>query len=197
MALSPIIIIIAAYLLGSISSAVLISRIFSLNDPRKEGSKNPGATNVYRLGGAVPAALVLLCDVLKGALPVLLGLELGFQSLAIAAIGVSACLGHMYPAFFHFVGGKGVATALGVLLPLSLTLCLALIITWTVVLKLRGYSSLAALVTVVSAPFYCYLFAPEHLSTVILLCALVFWRHHSNIERLRNHTESSIVKKRD
>lgn len=195
MGLLGLLFITAAYLLGSISSAVLICRIYRLPDPRQHGSNNPGATNVYRLGGNVPAALVLICDLLKGTIPVWLGYYAGLAPLVLGFVGIAACLGHMYPIFFHFEGGKGVATALGGVLPIGLDLAALLIITWMITLKLRGYSSLAAIISVSLAPLYTWLIKPEYTLPVAMLSCLIIIRHQSNISRLRNHTESKIVKK--
>ncbi|WP_432454530.1 MULTISPECIES: glycerol-3-phosphate 1-O-acyltransferase PlsY [unclassified Agarivorans] len=185
----------AAYLLGSISSAVLICRIFSLPDPRHHGSNNPGATNVYRLGGKIPAGLVLVCDLLKGTVPVWLGYYAGLSPLVLGFVGIAACLGHMYPIFFHFEGGKGVATALGGVLPIGLDLAALLILTWLIILKLRGYSSLAAIISVSLAPFYTWLIKPEYTLPVAMLSCLIIIRHQGNIHRLRNHTETKVIKK--
>jgi glycerol-3-phosphate acyltransferase PlsY len=185
----------AAYLLGSISSAVLICRIYRLPDPRQHGSNNPGATNVYRIGGKIPAALVLVCDLLKGMVPVWVGYYAGLAPIVLGFVGIAACLGHMYPIFFHFEGGKGVATALGGVLPIGLDLAALLIVTWIITLKLRGYSSLAAIVSVSLAPLYTWLIKPEYTLPVAMLACLIIIRHQSNISRLRNHTESKVVNK--
>ncbi|WP_220718931.1 glycerol-3-phosphate 1-O-acyltransferase PlsY [Agarivorans litoreus] len=185
----------AAYLLGSISSAVLICRIYRLPDPRQHGSNNPGATNVYRIGGKTPAVLVLVCDLLKGMVPVWLGYYAGLAPVVLGFVGIAACLGHMYPIFFHFEGGKGVATALGGVLPIGLDLAALLIVTWIITLKLRGYSSLAAIVSVSLAPLYTWLIKPEYTLPVAMLACLIIIRHQGNITRLRNHTESKVVNK--
>ena len=144
--------LVLAYLLGSISSAILVSRLFKLPDPRSNGSNNPGATNVYRLGGAVPACLVLVFDILKGTIPVWGAYFLQLEPLMLGLIGVAACLGHMFPVFFHFKGGKAVATAFGTLLPIGLLLGGLLISTWVAVVAITRYSSLGALVAVSLAP---------------------------------------------
>ncbi|MPW30584.1 glycerol-3-phosphate 1-O-acyltransferase PlsY [Agarivorans sp. B2Z047] len=185
----------AAYLLGSISSAVLICRIYRLPDPRQHGSNNPGATNVYRIGGKIPAALVLVCDLLKGMVPVWMGYYAGLAPIVLGFVGIAACLGHMYPIFFHFEGGKGVATALGGVLPIGLDLAALLIVTWIMTLKLRGYSSLAAIVSVSLAPLYTWLIKSEYTLPVAMLACLIIIRHQGNITRLRNHTESKVVNK--
>ncbi|SHH94888.1 glycerol-3-phosphate 1-O-acyltransferase PlsY [Ferrimonas marina] len=173
-----------AYLLGSISSAVLVSRLFGLPDPRTQGSGNPGATNVLRLGGKGPAALVLLFDVLKGTLPVWGSYYLGLPPLALAAIGIAACLGHIYPIFFQFQGGKGVATALGAVAPIGFDMIGAVIATWVVVALISRYSSLASIVTALLAPLYAWLFKGQYAVAVALLCLLILWRHKGNMVRL-------------
>ena len=147
--------LVLAYILGSVSSAILVSRLFKLPDPRSHGSNNPGATNVYRLGGKVPAVLVLVFDILKGTIPVWGAYFLKIDPLMLGLIGVAACLGHMYPLFFSFKGGKAVATAFGTLLPIGLSLGGMLIATWLIIVAITRYSSLAALVTVsLSASLY-------------------------------------------
>ena len=138
-----LIMIIAAYLLGSISSAVLICRVTRLPDPRTVGSNNPGATNVLRIGGKAAAASVLLCDMLKGTIPVWLGYFLDIDPIILGVVAIAACLGHMYPIFFHFKGGKGVATALGAIAPIGLDLTGMIMGTWLLVAFLFRYSSLA------------------------------------------------------
>ncbi|MEF1212045.1 glycerol-3-phosphate 1-O-acyltransferase PlsY, partial [Vibrio alginolyticus] len=152
----------AAYLLGSVSSAVLICRLLKLPDPRSVGSNNPGATNVLRIGGRGAAVSVLLCDMLKGTIPVWGGYFLGIDPIILGVIAIAACLGHMYPIFFHFKGGKGVATALGAIAPIGLDLTGLVMLTWLSVAALFRYSSLAALVTVLVTPFYTWMFKPQY-----------------------------------
>ncbi|KJF81805.1 glycerol-3-phosphate 1-O-acyltransferase PlsY [Photobacterium angustum] len=184
--------IIAAYLLGSISSAVLISRLYRLPDPRKSGSGNPGATNVLRLGGKSAAALVLVSDILKGMLPVWLSYFLGINPFLLGIIGIAACLGHIYPLFFHFQGGKGVATALGALAPIGWDLSGMLITTWVLTLVVTGYSSLASLITALAAPMLTWLVKPEYTMPVSMLSCLIILRHHENIRRLLDGQETKI-----
>ena len=169
--------IILAYLGGSISSAVLVCRGYGLPDPRENGSHNPGATNVLRLGGRSAAILVFVCDMSKGTVPVYLAWYLGVTPFFLGLIGVAACLGHMYPLFFHFQGGKGVATALGTMLPIGFDMGAMMLTTWVVVLLLSGYSSLAALAAALLAPLYTYWLKPEYTMPVAMLCALVVYRH--------------------
>jgi glycerol-3-phosphate acyltransferase PlsY len=185
--------IIAAYLLGSISSAILICQLLGLPDPRTTGSQNPGATNVLRISNKITAATVLFFDVLKGAIPVWLGYFLNLDPIALGFVAIATCLGHMYPIFFDFKGGKAVATALGVFLPIGWFLGLLLIITWVTVVKLTKYSSLAAIVTVSLAPLYVYLIKPHYLYPSLMLSALIIFRHRDNIARLLDGTESKIT----
>lgn len=185
--------IICAYFIGSISSAVLICRLVQLPDPRTFGSCNPGASNVYRLGGKKIALAVLICDMLKGVIPVWGGYFLNVDALLLGLIGISACLGHMYPIFFHFKGGKGVATALGAIAPIGLDLTALSLITWLVILVVFRYSSFASLVTVLLAPFYTWLIKPQYTLPVAMLCCLIILRHHQNIHRLLIGTEPKIT----
>lgn len=191
-----LIMIISAYLLGSISSAVLICRVMGLPDPRAVGSHNPGATNVLRIGGKKTAVAVLLSDMLKGTIPVWSAYFLGIDSLLLGIIAIAACLGHMYPLFFHFKGGKGVATALGAIAPIGLDLTLMLMLTWLVVAVIFRYSSLAALVTVLLAPFYTWMVKPQYTLPVAMLCCLIVLRHHQNIKRLFAGTEPKVGEKK-
>lgn len=187
---------ICAYLIGSVSSAVLVCQLFKLPDPRFSGSNNPGATNVLRLGGKLPAALVLTFDILKGTIPVWGAYFLGVEPNWLGAIAVAACLGHIYPVFFHFNGGKAVATAFGALLPIGLSLGGLLIATWAIVVWFTRYSSLGAIVTVVLAPFYTWLIKPLYTMPVSFLTVLIIFRHRANIKRLLQGKEPKIGKKK-
>ncbi|MDK2704510.1 glycerol-3-phosphate 1-O-acyltransferase PlsY [Vibrio vulnificus] len=187
---------IIAYLLGSISSAVLICRVLRLPDPRGVGSNNPGATNVLRIGGKGAAAAVLLCDMLKGTIPVWSGYYLGIEPVLLGVIAIAARLGHMYPLFFHFQGGKGVATALGAIAPIGLDLTGMIMATWLLVAILFRYSSLAALVTVLLAPMYTWMIKPQYTLPVGMLCCLIVLRHHQNIRRLFTGEEPKIGEKK-
>lgn len=184
--------IVVAYLFGSISSAVLICKLFGLPDPRHTGSNNPGATNVYRLGGKVPAILTLVFDVLKGMIPVWGSYFLNIPPLFLGLIAVAACIGHIFPLYFHFRGGKAVATALGAMFPVAWEMALLLIFTWLVVFRISKVSSLAAIITVSLAPFYAYWIKPQYTVPVIMISALIIWRHQSNISRLRSGEEHRI-----
>jgi glycerol-3-phosphate acyltransferase PlsY len=188
--------IISAYLLGSISSAVLICRLLRLPDPRSVGSNNPGATNVLRIGGKKAAAAVLLCDMLKGTIPVWAGYFLKIDPLILGVVAIAACLGHMYPIFFHFKGGKGVATALGAIAPIGLDLTAMIMATWLFVAVIFRYSSLAAIVTVLLAPLYTWLVKPQYTLPVAMLCCLIILRHHQNIKRLFAGTEPKVGEKK-
>ena len=193
-----LIMIIIAYLLGSISSAVLICRLKGLPDPRNSGSHNPGATNVFRLGGKGAAGLVLLCDILKGMLPVWGGYFLEINPLLLGIIAISACLGHMYPLFFHFKGGKGVATALGALAPIGLDLTGMLFGSWVITVLVTGYSSLASMITALLAPLFTWLVKPQYTLPVAMLSCLIVLKHHENIRRIFAGKEKKIwQRKRD
>ncbi|MGN2611810.1 glycerol-3-phosphate 1-O-acyltransferase PlsY [Aliivibrio fischeri] len=193
-----LIMIIIAYLLGSISSAVLICRLKGLPDPRTSGSHNPGATNVFRIGGRSAAGLVLLCDILKGMLPVWGGYFLEINPFMLGIIAISACLGHMYPLFFHFKGGKGVATALGALAPIGLDLTGMLFGCWVVTVLITGYSSLASMITALLAPLFTWLVKPQYTLPVAMLSCLIVLKHHENIKRFFEGKETKIwQRKRD
>lgn len=183
-----------AYLIGSISSATIVCRLSGLPDPRLQGSGNPGATNVLRIGGKRAALSTLLGDMLKGWLPVTIAQFAHVQPAVIGAVGVAAFLGHLYPVFFGFVGGKGVATSLGVHLGLSPTLGLAVIATWLAVAALFRYSSLAALVASLVAPLYVWATLRSAALVVVslVICVLLFWRHRDNIRRLLAGREDRI-----
>jgi glycerol-3-phosphate acyltransferase PlsY len=192
--LTEIILIVAAYLMGSVSSAIIVCGIMGLPDPRGEGSGNPGATNVLRIGGKKAAAIVLLGDSLKGLLPVLIGHLLQMPLLVLGLAGLAAFLGHLYPVFFRFQGGKGVATFIGVLLGLHWMLGLAAIGTWLVMAAVVKISSLSALVMAALVPVYGWLIF-QHLYMTLLLIVIVvmlFWRHRSNIRNLIHGEEGKI-----
>jgi glycerol-3-phosphate acyltransferase PlsY len=188
--------ILIAYLLGSVSSAIVVTKLFVNTDIRQQGSGNPGATNVLRVAGKKAAAVVFLFDVLKGALPVYLGFLFGLEPLGLSAIAISACIGHIFPVYFEFKGGKGVATALGALLPLNWWLALCLVTTWGLVFALSRISSLAAIFTFLLAPIYTYLFEPDYTIAVSLLCLLILARHKQNIFRLFAKQEHKLRRKK-
>ncbi len=178
--------VLTAYLLGSISAAIIVCKLMGLPDPRSQGSNNPGATNVLRIGGKKAAAITLFGDLLKGLIPVLIAQYLSDSPGIVASVALAAFLGHLYPVFFGFKGGKGVATAFGVLLGLSWQLGLSLLITWLIIAKIFRVSSLAALISTALTPFYIWFFdlPLAYLAMSIPLSALVIWRHRSNIQRL-------------
>ena len=183
-----------AYLLGSLSSAVITSRLMGLPDPREEGSKNPGATNMLRLGGKKAAIITLLGDLLKGLVPLVVAKALDAPYEVLAAVGLAAFLGHLYPVFFGFKGGKGAATALGVLAGYSWLVGLASLLTWLSVAYLSRISSLAALTAAALAPLYVWFLLHSPVLTVatVLMCTVLFWRHKSNIRRILLGEESKF-----
>ncbi len=191
------ILFIVAYCLGSISSAIIVCRLLSLPDPRTVGSNNPGATNVLRHGGKKAAAITLLGDMLKGVVAVLIArfIEPGEINLVLAGLG--AFLGHLYPLFFQFRGGKGVATFFGALLAINWMAGVATLLSWLLFAKVFKISSLAALITAVLAPVYLWFFASANevvwLSGVMSL--LLIWRHRSNIRKLLDGSEDAIASK--
>jgi glycerol-3-phosphate acyltransferase PlsY len=179
------------YLLGSISSAIVVAKLMGLPDPRTQGSGNPGATNMLRVGGRKAAVVTLLGDMLKGVIPVLVA-HLAQASIAVVAgVGLAAFLGHLYPVFFGFRGGKGVATALGVLVAAAWQVGAATVATWLVVFALTRISSLSALVAFALAPVYAWLLHPRgpFVAAVAAISVLLIWRHRSNIRKLLAGTE--------
>jgi len=187
--------VILAYLAGSLSSAMIIARIYQLPDPRTNGSGNPGATNILRIGGAGPAVLVLIGDVLKGTIVVWCSYFIGLDPLSLGLVAVAACLGHIFPVFFEFKGGKGVATAFGAMLPIGLDLTGLLLASWLAMVLITGYSSVAALIVSLLAPVLTYLIKPEYTAAVTMLCLLILVRHQPNMARLLKGQESKIWKK--
>ena len=204
----PLTVVVLAYLLGSLSFAVIVSKFMGLSDPRSYGSKNPGATNVLRSGNKKAAVLTLLFDAVKGWVPVAVllhfGAAYGLAEGVAAAAGLAAFLGHLYPVFFKFEGGKGVATALGVLMGVSPLLGLAVAITWLGIAAYFRYSSLAALLAAVLAPVYYAMAADGPLwdfngAIFGMLCVmgiLLFWRHRDNVNRLLAGTETKLGAKK-
>ncbi len=183
-----------AYLLGSVSSAVVIARIMGLPDPRETGSKNPGATNILRYGGKTAAVLTLAGDILKGVAAVMMARALTADSMVVTLTGFAAFLGHLFPVYFGFRGGKGVATALGVWLAINPWVGLALIATWVLVALLFRYSSLSALMASLAAPLYVAWLSPgtPYLITIIVMSAILIIRHRDNIRNLIAGTEGRI-----
>lgn len=200
-ALAPWIAVFAAYLIGSLSFAVIVSKAMGLNDPRTYGSGNPGATNVLRSGNKAAAILTLVFDALKGFVPVVLvdqfGGRWGLGEGTVALAGLAAFLGHLWPVFFRFQGGKGVATAAGVLLGMNPWLGAATLLTWIIIAAFFRYSSLAAIVAAAFAPFYQLLIwggGPLALS-ITVMSLLLIWRHSANIRKLFAGTESKLGQK--
>ena len=175
-----------AYLTGSVSSAIIVCQLMGLADPRENGSGNPGATNVLRIGGKKAAAITLMGDALKGLLPVLLAKALAVDSLILSCVVFAAFLGHLFPVFFGFKGGKGVATSFGVALGVDWHLGAVVLGTWYIVYKVGKISSLAALVAATLTPVYVWLITGNSyfLVTFILISLILLWRHKSNIQRL-------------
>lgn len=182
-----------SYLLGSLSSAIIVCRLFRLTDPRTTGSHNPGATNVLRSGNKLAALITLLGDALKGVIPVLIATGLGASPTVVGLVMLAALLGHMYPVFFAFKGGKGVATALGCLLGLSWSFALLSVATWLVIAAIFRYSSLAALVSSALTPFYAYwLLDRRYVPIMALIAVLIIVRHRKNIANLLSSRETKV-----
>lgn len=188
------ILVVGAYLLGSISSAIIVCRLMRLPDPRTQGSNNPGATNVLRIGGKKAAAITLLGDALKGLIPVLIAHAIDSSPLIFALTGMAAFLGHLYPVFFGFKGGKGVATALGVQFGLSWMIGGAVAGVWLFMAKVLKISSLAALVSMALAPVFVWIFWPatELIVMQSVMTLMLFWRHRSNIQNMLRGTEGKL-----
>ncbi len=186
--------LVAAYLLGSLASAIIVCKLMGMGDPRLDGSGNPGATNVLRLHGKKAGILALLGDLLKGVIPVLLARYIGASDTVIALSGLAAFIGHLFPVFFGFKGGKGVATLLGVLIALHWLLGLMFALTWITVAKLSRYSSLAGITSAIVTPVFAYLLLPNLAYTLCtaIMSALLLWRHRTNISKLLAGTESQI-----
>ncbi len=186
--------VIFAYLVGSISAAIIVCKILNLPDPRTQGSNNPGATNVLRIGGKKAAAIVLIGDGLKGAIPVLVAQYLGVELFEMALVALAAFLGHVYPIFFGFKGGKGVATFIGALLALNYLVGLSFAITWLFVAKVLKISSLSALIATLLSPVYFYWFTGNFEATFVIgiICIWIFFTHRSNIQRMLSGEEDSI-----
>lgn len=195
--LIPIIWIIAGYLIGSIAFGILMSKAFGLPDPRTVGSGNPGATNVARSGKKLPAILTLLGDAFKGWFPVWLALQSNMLMWVVAGVGLAVFFGHLYPIYHRFKGGKGVATALGVMLAISPLLGLAALFTWMIVFAISRYSSLGAIVAAALSPVYAWFLLSaykDYIITVTVMSVFLIWRHRTNIQKLLAGTESGFKK---
>ena len=188
--------IILAYLIGSFSTAIITCKIMGIEDPRKTGSNNPGATNVLRHGGKKAAIITLFGDMLKGLIPVLIAAQLQMSSEIIAAAGLFALLGHVFPIYYGFKGGKGVATYYGVILGMSWLVGLIALAIWLSVAAVLKISSLSALVSIFATPFILWYFSQsiELTAAVTLMSIIVFWRHQENIKSLLQGSENKIGK---
>ena len=191
------VLLILAYLIGSLPFAVIVSKAFGLADPRSFGSGNPGATNVLRTGNKLAAALTLIGDAAKGWLAMFVVAKVDAGSTAVALAGLAAFIGHLFPVFLKFKGGKGVATAVGVLIALNGWLALGAVLVWLATVAITRYSSLAALVAAAAAPAIAFWLHGAGASTqvVLVMCLLLVWRHKENIKRLLAGTESQIGNK--
>lgn len=192
--MSVIFALVVAYLLGSLSSAIIISKIFKTADPRTAGSGNAGATNVLRIAGKKQAALVLVGDLLKGLMAVWIGHLFHVTPFMLGFVGFAAVVGHIFPVYFGFKGGKGVATALGAILGLSFISGLLMAASWAAIAFVTRYSSLASMVAVILAPVFLALFAKTaFFIPTACITAFILWKHKDNIARLKNNTESRIT----
>lgn len=183
-----------AYLIGSLSAAIITCKLMGLPDPRTQGSRNPGATNVLRIAGKKIAALVLLGDMLKGLIPLLVARAFEVEDHILAAVGLAAFLGHLYPIYFGFHGGKGVATSLGILLGMAWPVAAAVLATWLFMAKVFRISSLSAITAAVAAPIYTWILM-DSVPLQVMVCvisAMLLWRHRGNIQRIFSGAESRI-----
>lgn len=193
---SSLYMVIVAYLLGSINMAILMCKVFALPSPRSIGSGNPGATNVLRLGGKLPAALTLLGDALKGFIPVLIAWILGLDAFSVSLVALAAIIGHIFPIFFKFKGGKGVATLIGAIFAFSWIIGLCFVISWLIIALISRYSSLSALIATIEVPFIVNaLFGIKPTTIFTIISIIIILRHHQNITRLIKGEESKIGQK--
>ena len=195
--INQLLMILFAYLVGSISSGIIVSRFFNLPDPRTIGSKNPGATNVMRSGNKKAAIFTLLGDLLKAIFVLAIAEYLGFEDLIIVCVALAVLIGHIYPIFYKFRGGKGVATAIGILIALNFKLALIVLSIWLIVFGIWRYSSLAAIVAVISAPFIgIFILKDQSLYCIayILITIIILFKHKTNIKKLLSGTELKFKK---
>lgn len=191
--MSALIAMIIAYLLGSVSSAIIISKIFKTADPRTEGSGNAGATNILRLAGKKQAVMVLIVDLLKGLIAVWIGHLFHLHAFMLGIVALAAVVGHIYPLYFGFKGGKGVATAIGATVGLSFLCGILVAIIWGIVAFTMRYSSLASIIAIILIPIFLIIFAKAAFFIPgVLIAALIVWKHKENITKLQNKTESKI-----
>ena len=191
--MSSLIALVISYLLGSLSSAVITSRIFKFPDPRSEGSGNAGATNVLRTAGKKPALYAVIGDILKGFIAVIIGRLIGLEGAMLGLVAFIAVIGHIFPIFFGFKGGKGVATAIGSLLGLSIIMGISTALIWIVVAYVTRYASLASLIAIAAGALLTLIFHhPAYFFPVLLTAAVITWKHKDNIDRLKKGSESKI-----
>jgi glycerol-3-phosphate acyltransferase PlsY len=189
--------ILIAYLFGSLNFAIILCKFAGLPDPRSQGSGNPGATNVLRFGGKKLAFIVILGDALKGVIPVLLARAVGIDGIALSWVALVAVLGHMYPIFFRFEGGKGVATMLGAIIALSWFVGILVVLTWIVIAALFRFSSLASIISVILLPIYLSFCQQQaYILPMIIMAVIILYRHSTNIKRLFKGEEPKIGKKK-
>ena len=188
-----------AYLLGSISSAIVVSRLFKVTDPREIGSGNPGTTNILRYAGKTAAAMTLIGDITKGIIPIAIGYKLGFTSGTLSVLGLCSLLGHIYPVFYHYKGGKGIATFIGILIALNWLLACCFILTWAATAFFTRYSSLSALLAITVTPMAAYIIeVPTTMLIMLTCCSLIIFIHHKkNILNLMKGDEKKIGQKAD
>lgn len=191
--ITTILFLVIAYLMGSVCCAIHVCKVMHLPDPRTQNSGNPGTANVLRIGGKRAAIITLLGDVLKGTLPVIAARLFHIEGFSLALIGFCAFIGHLYPVFYKFKGGKGVATAFGVLIALAPYASLLAAVTWFIFAVIWRYSSLAAILTAIIAPVYVGLYSPaSYLAPTIVMMLLIIWRHRENLSRVLKGTERKI-----
>ena len=193
-----LLLVFAGYLTGSVSTAIITCKLMGLKDPRSSGSNNPGATNVLRIGGKKAAIITLIGDMLKGLLPVLVVRLFNVDDIIIALVAVGAFLGHLFPLFFKFKGGKGVATFFGALIGINWQVGLAALVTWLLIAYLFKYSSLSSLLTALFSIAYIWFFSGSMVlvSACLIMSSLLIWRHAENIKRLVNGEENKIGNKK-
>ena len=190
-----IIMIIVAYLLGSISSGILTCKLMGLPDPREGGSGNIGATNVMRVGGRNAAIITLVGDILKGLIPIILAHLIGVEGFMLAVVALAAVLGHMFSLYYSFQGGKGVATGFGVILGLSIPIAIIAVVIWLIVVATTRYVSLASLSAIVLSVIFMLFTYPGYFIPLLIMAALIIWKHMENIQRLRAGTERKFERK--
>lgn len=190
--MSGIIMIIIGYLLGSINTGILVSKFMKLPDPRSGGSGNPGANNMLRIAGKNAALITLVGDALKGFIAVIIARIIGVQGFMLGLVAIAAMIGHIYPLYFKFKGGKGVATAIGGILAINFLVGLIAVIAWIIVLVVFRYASLASIVAIICAPLFAAFVHSGYYVALLIMAAIVIWRHWDNIDRLMKHQEDKV-----